>query len=237
MCESLSCGLVPRFDSILTLYPLSQANSLNAFGFFAPQIISTLGFGSSAVNQAMTIPPNAFAFCIIIANAWHSDRTQERPRHILAGLALVMTGYLLLATVTHNGVRYLGVMLIACTNAAVVPFVALRTATVEGATATGLATSAMIAFSNSAGAVAPFLFISSDGPRYIKGNWTCFGLLGFAGAIVLFVWWRCGASSEYRPKGSVTLCEDEEMGGAALDAKNEDEKGGKLSTTAALPAL
>lgn len=96
----------------------------------------------------MTIPPNAFAFLVIVGNAWHSDRTHERPRHILAGLALVMTGYLLLATVTHNGVRYIGVMFIACTNAAVIPFVALRTATVSGATATALATGIMIAFSN-----------------------------------------------------------------------------------------
>lgn len=41
----------------------------------------------------MTVPPNVFAFFAIIGWSWNSDRTKERPKHILAGLALVMTGY------------------------------------------------------------------------------------------------------------------------------------------------
>lgn len=63
---------------------------------------------------------------VIIANSWHSDRTKERSLHILFGTAIVMTGYLLLAVVRHWGVRYVGVFLIACTNAAVMPLCALH---------------------------------------------------------------------------------------------------------------
>lgn len=29
--------------------------------------------------QLLTVPPNAFAFFVIIGNAWHSDRKKERP--------------------------------------------------------------------------------------------------------------------------------------------------------------
>lgn len=78
------------------------------------------------MGQLLTVFPNVFAFFVIIFNSWHSDRTKERPLHILAGCALVMTGYLILAVVRHWGVRYIGVFFIACTNAAVIPLYVAR---------------------------------------------------------------------------------------------------------------
>jgi len=88
--------------------------------------------------------------------------------------------------------------MIACTNSAVIPFIAYRTATVTGATATGIATGGVIAIANIAGAVAPYLFRAKDAPRYYPGLWTLFGFLAAAGFIVGFLWWRLGSSSEYR---------------------------------------
>jgi hypothetical protein len=44
-------------------------------------------------------------------------------QHILAGLLLVTIGYLLLATVKGVAGRYVGLCFIACTNAAVIPFI------------------------------------------------------------------------------------------------------------------
>ena len=60
--------------------------------------------------------------------------------HIIGGLVFVAIGYVLLAAVNGVGGRYTGVFMIACTNAAVMPFVAYRTATVTGATSTAIAT-------------------------------------------------------------------------------------------------
>jgi hypothetical protein len=60
--------------------------------------------------------------------------------HIIGGLIFVALGYVLLATVDSVGGRYVGVFMIACTNAAVIPFIAYRTATVTGATSTAIAT-------------------------------------------------------------------------------------------------
>lgn len=88
--------------------------------------------------------------------------------------------------------------MIACTNAAVIPFIAYRTATVTGATATGIATGGVIAIANIAGAVAPYLFRAKDAPRYYPGLWTLFGFLGAAAFIVGFLWYKLGSSSEYR---------------------------------------
>lgn len=66
------------------------------------------------------------------------------------------------------------------------------------------------------------------------GNWTCFGLLGLSAVIVVFVWWKCGSSSEYRPQGAVVLAEDEEN---AVTAKDKDEKDEDKVQGSAVPVL
>jgi hypothetical protein len=159
-------------DPMFWLYAMSyffMVNSLNSFSYFSPTIIANLGF-SGYTAQLLTVPPNVFGLIIIISNAMHSDYSKERIGHSLAGLVLVGTGYLLLALLTNWIGRYVAVFLIACTNAAVMPFLAHRTATVSGSTATALATGVTIAISNCGGISAPFLFPSADGPQYTMGN-------------------------------------------------------------------
>lgn len=154
------------------LYAISyffMVNSLNSFSYFSPTIIANLGF-SGYTAQLLTVPPNAFGLVIIVVNCLHSDYSKERIGHSLGGLILVGTGYLLLALLTNWIGRYVAVFMIACTNAAVMPFLAHRTATVSGSTATALATGVTIAISNCGGISAPFLFPSSDGPEYLMGN-------------------------------------------------------------------
>jgi len=159
-------------NPVFWLYATSyffMVNSLNAFSYFSPTIIANLGF-SGYTAQLLTVPPNVFGLIIIISNAMHSDYSKERIGHALGGLTLVGTGYLLLALLTNWIGRYVAVFLIACTNAAVMPFLAHRTATVSGSTATALATGVTIAFSNCGGISAPFLFPKADGPQYATGN-------------------------------------------------------------------
>lgn len=119
-------------------------------------------------------------------------------QHILGGLIFVAIGYILLASVKSVAGRYIGVFMIACTNAAVIPFIAYRTATVTGATSTAIATGGVIAIANIAGAVAPYLFRAKDAPHYYPGLWTLFSMLAAACCIVGFLWYKLGASSEYR---------------------------------------
>lgn len=174
-----------------------MVNSLNAFGYFAPTIVASLGFmGYSA--QLLTVPPNVVGMVVIIGVCLSSDRTKERSRHILGALAWVAMGYLLLAVVRNWGARYFAVCVIACTNAAVLPFVAHRTATVSGSTATALATGGMIAISNCGGISAPFLFPGEDGPMYAMGNWTIFGFLILAALMTGYTWWVFGSHAGYR---------------------------------------
>jgi hypothetical protein len=48
--------------------------------------------------QLLTVPPNAFAFFVIIGNAWHSDRKKERPAvsrvlHCLRSMLICSTSW------------------------------------------------------------------------------------------------------------------------------------------------
>jgi MFS family permease len=193
-----------------------MTNSLNAFGYFAPTIVANLGF-TGWHAQILTVPPNVVALVVIVGNCVHSDRTKERSRHIIAALMFVGTGYLLLAVVRNWGVRYMAVCFIACTNAAVMPFVAHRTATVSGSTATALATGGMIAFANMGGITAPFLFPKETGPLYSMGNWTIFAFLTVAAGMTGFSWWVYGSHASYRT-GAIGADGKHEV----LDATNAD---------------
>lgn len=201
-----------------------MTNALNAFGYFAPTIVSALGFGGY-FGQLLTVPPNLFALVVVVATCLHSDKTQERSRHIVCALVFVAGGYLVLATVENWGVRYAAVCTIACANAAVLPFIAVsldvnpirrsdfvvvviakrslmraqhRTATVKGSTATAVATGGMVAVSNCAGISAPFLFPSYTSPLYSMGNWTIFAFLVVSALASLYTWYIFGSHSGYR---------------------------------------
>ncbi|KAH8702939.1 MFS transporter-like protein [Phaeosphaeriaceae sp. PMI808] len=187
-------------DPLFWVYALSyffMVNSLNSFSYFSPTIVANLGF-KGYIAQLLTVPPNVFALVIILSNCLHSDYSKERIRHALAGLVLVGTGYLLLALVKNWIGRYIAVFLIACTNSAVMPFLAHRTATVSGSTATALATGVTIAISNCGGISAPFLFPSTNGPNYPMGNWTVFSMLCATFFMTIYLGYRLGTSSEYR---------------------------------------
>ena len=74
----------------------------------------------------LTVPPNVVGTIVILGNCVHSDFTKERSKHIIAALAWVAVGFLILALVDNNvGARYFAVCLIACTNAAIMPFLAV----------------------------------------------------------------------------------------------------------------
>ncbi len=179
-----------------------MTNALNAAGYFLPTLVADLGFASWRA-QAMTVPPNAFGFIVVVSNALWSDYRKERVLHTLGGLALIAAGYAMLAISTDSAVRLVGVFFIACTNAAVIPFLAFRTATVSGASGTAAATGFAFAIAQLSGVSSPFLFPSQDGPYYMMGCWTIFGMLALSALIVCLLWYRLGSSAVMKPLESL----------------------------------
>ncbi|TIA88209.1 hypothetical protein E3P99_02747 [Wallemia hederae] len=179
------------------------AMSLNAFSYFGPTIISDLGFEGTEA-QLLTVPPNLFALLVIILNSYASDKLKHRPGFILLGIAVIFVGYLVLAVERESLTgRMAAVYLIACTNAAVMPFLAYRLETVKfrNATATGLASSGTIAISNCSGIAAPFLFPSDDSPFYSKGLYTLVAMLAACALVIVALWWKFGGRVNDRLDG------------------------------------
>lgn len=197
-----------------------MTNSLNAVGFFLPTLVSSLGFRGWR-GQAMTVPPNVFACIVIVANAAWSDRRRERCSHALGALALVGVGYILLAATSTVGPRLVGVFLIACTNAAVIPFLAFRLSTVSGSSSTALASGVTIAVANIGGITAPFIFAGNDAPEYRTGNWVVFGMQILAAAIIGLLWFRLGSSALYSVRRGDRGVDEERVADADNDAVSD----------------
>ncbi|WVW87147.1 hypothetical protein I302_109204 [Kwoniella bestiolae CBS 10118] len=182
------------------LITMSVDHCLNAFSYFAPSLIAGFGFKGAAA-QALIIPPNCFGFIVIVANSWLSDRRGRRPEHIIGGLALIAIGFILLAIVKSSvGGRYVGILLIACTNSAVAPLLAMRTSTVSGASATAVASAGIAAFANISGITAPFIYNSKTAPHYIPALWVSVGFIFGAITCVCALWYRLGPGAGYTPK-------------------------------------
>ncbi|WWC60239.1 uncharacterized protein I303_102805 [Kwoniella dejecticola CBS 10117] len=195
---------------------------LNAFSYFAPSLIAGFGFKGAAA-QALIIPPNCFGFIVIVANSWWSDRRGRRPEHILGALLIIAIGFILLATVkTSVGGRYVGILLIACTNSAVAPLLALRTSTVSGASATAVASAGIAAFANISGITAPFIYDSRTAPHYIPALWVSVGFIAGAAVCVAILWYRLGAGAGYTPR----VVENQPVE-AARDVEAEDFSDGR----------
>lgn len=86
--------------------------SFSSLPVFLPTILKDMGF-TSINAQGLTAPPYFLSFLIVIGTTWVADRFQQRG-FMIAFLATVgAVGYVLLATCTAVGVRYLGVFLAA----------------------------------------------------------------------------------------------------------------------------
>lgn len=76
-----------------------------------------------------------------------------------------MIGWILLAAVDGVAGRYVGVFMVACTNAAIIPFVGFLSASFPGSTSTAIAMGFVVAFANLSGIATPFVFPASQAPR------------------------------------------------------------------------
>lgn len=91
------------------------------------------------MGQLMTVPPNVVGCIAIVGNSLWSDYRRQRTHHILGAIAFISIGWILLATVTGVAGRFVGVHMVACTNASIIPFVGWLSASFSGSTSSGIA--------------------------------------------------------------------------------------------------
>jgi len=157
---------------------------LYGFSTFLPTIIHGLGTWNTPQSQALTVPCYSLGAISYIFIAWVSDRTQQRGLYTAIFAAVSIIGYGLLISDTNSAVHYTGCMLVAM---GLYVCVGLPLAWVPSNSPRygkrALATGMQVAFGNTSGIMAPFLYPTSNAPRYVMGYAVTLALVGLSGFI------------------------------------------------------
>ncbi|KAK4098439.1 MFS general substrate transporter [Parathielavia hyrcaniae] len=92
-----------------------------SFNAFFPTLTGTLGF-TYVPTLLMSAPPWVFACLISLANAWHSDRTQDKFWHITLPILLGLAGFVISMSTLNTAARYLALFLQASSYAGFIVF-------------------------------------------------------------------------------------------------------------------
>ncbi|KAK7042317.1 MFS general substrate transporter [Favolaschia claudopus] len=155
--------------------------------YFLPTLIKNMGF--TAINaQGLTVAPYVVGWVMVIAQAFHSDRTRDRGYHIMFSTATSFVGYVILATSVHKsvGAGYFALFLVIGGNFSLFPLVMSWAANTFSPTSKrGVGTAFIVSISNCVSIASPQIYF--DPPTYRKGHAISAGALAlsFIAAFVL----------------------------------------------------
>jgi MFS family permease len=176
---------------------------LSVFGFTCPNysmaqllptIIAGMKFGK-LTSLLLTAPPYAVAFFTTIGLAYHSDKKMERSLHYCFTVVIGAIGYLLMAVVSNNNVKYFGAFLAVSGATAALPvLLAWLNNNMVGSTKAGTASAMVISFSSIGGVVAGQMYRMTEAPVFALSHLTnmAFMILSIITALAL----RYGLSRE-----------------------------------------
>ncbi|KAK1138776.1 hypothetical protein N8T08_002007 [Aspergillus melleus] len=152
---------------VLTLLVLCIVSSASVTNFF-PTVVETLNYGNIE-TLLLTAPPYCLAVICAFANAWHADRTGERYFHITLPLYVAMAAYIIAATTTAIGPRYLSMMLMVPSlyTGYVVALSWISSTLPRPASKRAAALAAINCVSNASSIYASYMYPDSDKPRFV----------------------------------------------------------------------
>lgn len=159
-------------DPRLYLLALMQNFHLSACGFtnFFPTVVGTLGY-SHTITLVLTCPPFVFAAIVGPLVALSSGRFNERTWHITAGMGMAVVGFVMAAATLNTAARYLACFMFAAgaysCNSCILGWVTATLGQTAEKKAVALAFVSLVG--NSSFIYTPYLYPSSDGPRYLSG--------------------------------------------------------------------
>ncbi|KAF7555293.1 hypothetical protein G7Z17_g2279 [Cylindrodendrum hubeiense] len=160
--------------------------SANGFKNFLPTVIETLGY-SKTITLVLTCPPYIFSGIVSIAVAWSSGRHNERTWHTTVSKLVAIAGFVLSAATLNIPARFVGIMLFVGASYGVNNIIIGWTASVLGQTDEKKAVAIAMAntFGNAASIYTPYLWPSSDAPRYLT---PMMASVGFSGGVIVCAW-------------------------------------------------
>lgn len=188
---------------------------LYGYSTFLPTIIRGLGTWTAAEVQLLTIPCYFIGATMYMSVAWLSDRKQRRGIFCIIFGTISLVGYAILISDTPSGVHYFGCFLIAAGLYILVglPLAWLPNNTPrygKRATANGL----QLTIGNASGIMAPFIYPTREGPRFIRGHAITLAMVGMATCIYIFMLTYLKRVNKQRAEGKIKpehegLSEDE----------------------------
>lgn len=160
--------------------------SANGFKNFLPTVMETLGYDTT-VTLVLTCPPYLFAGVMSIVVSWSSGRYNERTWHTTISKAIAIAGFAMSAGTLNVPVRFVGIMLFVGATYGVNNIILGWTASVVGQTdeKKAVAIAMCNTFGNLASVYTPYLWPSSDAPRYLT---PMMASVAFSGGVVICAW-------------------------------------------------
>lgn len=175
---------------------------LYGYSTFLPTIIKGMGSWTAPQVQALTIPCYAVGATVYLIIAWLSDRTQQRAIFVCIFSAVCVVGYGILISNSSSGVHYFGALFIASGLYVTVgiPLAWLASNLPRYGKRT-LASGMQLTIGNVSGVMAPFLYKSSEKPRYVRGNAVTLALVGLSGLVYGMIWFTFSRINRRRAAG------------------------------------
>lgn len=204
--SSLQSLKVAFSDPRLYLLAFMQNLHLSSAGFtnFFPTVVGTLGFNRT-ITLALTCPPFLFAAIVGPLVALSSGRFNERTWHITGGMAMALVGFITAAATLNTGARYLSCFLFSAgvysVNSCILGWVSATLGQTAEKKAISLSFVNIVA--NASYIYTPYLYPSSDGPRYLSAMGAN---AGFSAGTVICAWilkvWLMAENKKLRASGS-----------------------------------
>ncbi|KAK9331449.1 major facilitator superfamily domain-containing protein [Lipomyces starkeyi] len=177
---------VKDYRTWLFCFNMNMQVSAESFKNFFPSVVQTLGFNTT-VTLALTCPPYVASGFAGAALSWSSGKRNERTWHMIIGTFLDVVGFAMAASTTNIAVRYVGMVIFVSFSSGVNDICLGWAASTLGQTPEKKAISMALInmLSNISSVYTPYLWPSSDAPRYITGMSSS---AAFSVAVILATW-------------------------------------------------
>lgn len=156
---------------------LAGFGPIYSFSLFSPTIIKGMGYTNNAA-QLMSVPPYVCACVFTIGASYFADRVKQRGIFLLGFQVIAITGFAILAGTDKVSTQYGGLILAAIGIYPLIPLsMAWNSGNIGGSMKRGAGIAMQVMGGNCGGILASYVYLSTDGPRYIKGHSILIGVI------------------------------------------------------------
>ncbi|KAF9693238.1 hypothetical protein EKO04_008834 [Ascochyta lentis] len=187
-----------------------------SFALFLPTIIKNMGYTANDA-QLMSVPPYVCACFFTIAASWYADRVRKRGIFLLGFQLIAIAGFSMLAATAKPSVQYAGTVLAAIGIYPQIPLgMAWNSANIGGSLKRGTGIAMQVMGGNCGGIIASYVYLSRDGPRFIKGHCLLIAVVTVAFFLTFFMSTWCRLENTRRDKvaqqmGAQELTEEQKL--------------------------